>query len=68
MGVLNCPPAQVSLLSVSMSGGGQLRVQANLVRALPARGPQADFLLFRQPVPFPGQVPATAGIVDLRTE
>lgn len=64
MGVLNCPPAQVALLSANMTGGGQPRAQASLA----ARGHQADFLFPRLPGPFLGQVPATAGIVDLRTE
>lgn len=68
MGVLNCPPVRVALLSASMSGGGQPRVQANLARALAARGHRVDFLLFRLPGPFLDQVPATAGIVDLHTE
>lgn len=68
MGVLNCPPARVALLSASMSGGGHPNGQANLAGALAARGHQVDFLFFRLPGPFPGQVPAAAGIVDLRTE
>ena len=68
MGVLNCPPVRVALLSASMSGGGQPRVQANLARALAVSGHRVDFLFFRSPGPFPGQVPAAAGIVDLRTE
>ena len=58
----------VALLSPGMSGGGQSRVHANLARALAARGHQVDFLFFRSPGPFPDQVPATAAVVDLRTE
>lgn len=64
MGVLNCLPAWAALLLANMSGGGQPEASANLA----ARGHQIDFLFFRLPGPFPGQVPATAGIVGLRTE
>ena len=65
---MNRPSASVALLSPGMSGGGQSRVHANLARALAARGHRVDFLFFRSPGPFPEQVPATAGIVDLRAE
>lgn len=64
MEVLNCPRARGTLLSASMSGGGQPRSQANLA----ARGHKVDFLFSRSPGPFPEQVWAGAGIVDLRTE
>ena len=65
---MNRPAAEVALLVPSLSGGGQSKAQANLAFGLADRGHRVDFLFFRAPGPGPEHVPATARIVDLRSE